>query len=210
MLDMWLGGISRAEFIATYFGRAAFARPSVVADPLALFGWRDLAEVLASGAAECFVVAAGEIVDTAAPTTHQGVIDLLRLGAGLFVRRAEHAHARLAQLAASIPGARVQIFVTPGATHGFRWHYDDEHVFVLQTAGIKDYYLRVNTLAADLPAHPSVFSRIERETSALHVATLAPGDFLYVPARWWHMAESRQTSLSLSIGVSRDLHRLGS
>jgi len=46
-----------------------------------------------------------------------------------------------------------------------------------------------------------VFARFRDETSALQLATLEQGDFLYIPSRWWHMAESRQTALSLSIGL---------
>jgi 50S ribosomal protein L16 3-hydroxylase len=205
VLDAWLGDITRDRFIGTYFGRATLARNRSVESPRALFGWRDLADVLASDAVGSFVVAAGELVAMLAPRTYEALVALLACGAGVFVRDAERAHPRLAELAAAfapeLGHAHIQIFAIPAGTHGFRWHYDDDHVFVAQTAGSKDYYLRENTVARDERARNQVFARFRDETSALQLATLEAGDFLYIPSRWWHMAESRQTALSLSIGL---------
>jgi ribosomal protein L16 Arg81 hydroxylase len=47
-----------------------------------------------------------------------------------------------------------------------------------------------------------MFARFAAETSALCTATLVPGDFLYLPARWWHMAVCRENALSISVGVT--------
>jgi 50S ribosomal protein L16 3-hydroxylase len=99
--------------------------------------------------------------------------------------------------------AHVQLFVTPGRTHGFGWHYDDEDVFILQTVGVKDYYFRANTVAAEVAAHPDAFARFDVETSPLCTARLLAGDFLYLPARWWHMATCERDALSISVGVER-------
>lgn len=68
----------------------------------------------------------------------------------------------------------------------------------------KDYDVRANTVAAGQPAHPDVFARFAAETSALCTATLVPGDFLYLPSRWWHMALCREDALSISVGVALD------
>jgi ribosomal protein L16 Arg81 hydroxylase len=35
----------------------------------------------------------------------------------------------------------------------------------------------------------------------LHTSRLLPGDWLHVPARWWHMAKCLEDSLSISVGV---------
>lgn len=78
--------------------------------------------------------------------------------------------------------------MSPGGTHGFGWHHDDEDVFIAQAAGVKDHYFRASTVAADLPADAAAFERYARETSALCTATLIEGDFLYLPSRGWHMA----------------------
>jgi ribosomal protein L16 Arg81 hydroxylase len=93
------------------------------------------------------------------------------------------------------------VFATPAGTHGFGWHYDLEDVFIAQTAGVKDYYFRPNTVEADTPFPPPDFSGYHKETSPLMTATLVPGDFLYVPSRWWHMALCKEDALSISVGL---------
>ena len=40
------------------------------------------------------------------------------------------------------------------------------------------------------------------ERSQLCAATLIAGDFLYLPARWWHMAVCQEDALSISVGVA--------
>ena len=89
----------------------------------------------------------------------------------------------------------------PLCAPGFGWHYDAEDVFIAQTAGEKDYYFRENTVEADTPFPPKDFQAYHAETSALQTAHLVAGDFLYIPARWWHMALCREDALSISVGV---------
>jgi ribosomal protein L16 Arg81 hydroxylase len=129
-------------------------------------------------------------------------------GIGLVIRRAEQHDAELAALASlitrEIPGqVNVQLFVTPGATHGFTWHYDDEEVLIVQTHGTKDYYLRDNTVERCRPAGaPPDFTRISDESSPLAGVRLIAGDWLYIPSPWWHVAKCLEDSLSISIGIS--------
>ena len=73
-------------------------------------------------------------------------LDLLASGVGLVIRRAEKIDDGIAGLATSvtqhIPGkVHVQLIVTPAGTYRFGWHYDDEHLFIVQTNGSKDYFL---------------------------------------------------------------------
>jgi ribosomal protein L16 Arg81 hydroxylase len=131
-------------------------------------------------------------------------------GIGLVIHRAEEHDAALAELAASltqsIPGeVHVQLFVTPGGTHGFGWHYDDEDVFIVQTDGTKDYFFRDNTVERYRPpgAAPD-FSRFGHEASPIGTARLIAGDWLYIPSRWWHVAKCIDDSLSISLGVLPD------
>jgi len=41
----------------------------------------------------------------------------------------------------------------------------------------------------------------ERESQPVLEARLAPGDWLYLPAGWWHAATAQEASISLSIGL---------
>lgn len=206
MLREWLGTTSLDELRAEHLRRSPLARPSSVVDPVGLLDWERLAAVLAAEPGpDVLVVARGRLLPFPAPRALDELRGYLRLGVGLCVRHAERCHPALRAVAdafdVDLGAAQVQLFVTPGETHGFGWHYDDEDVFIAQTAGVKDYYFRANTVAADRAAHGSVFGCYAEETSPLCTATLCPGDFLYVPARWWHMAMCRETSLSVSVGV---------
>jgi len=126
-------------------------------------------------------------------------------GVGLAMRHTQRCTAQLRSLAdefeREVGEAQVQVFATPSETHGFSWHYDDEDVFIAQIAGKKDYYFRANTVAGHVPASSSAFPSFKQETSQLQAATLIAGDFLYIPARWWHMAICHEDALSISVGV---------
>ena len=98
---------------------------------------------------------------------------------------------------------RVQLFVTPAETHGFGWHSDDEDVFIVQTEGSKNNFFRDNIGRASSTARRrNRFHQFGREASAIRTARLIAGDWLYIPARWWHVAKCVEDSLSISVGIS--------
>lgn len=205
MLQRWLGAMPLDAFRAEHLQQRPLARPSTVVDPHALMDWDLLGEVLAADPApDVLVVAGGKLLPFPRPRSLDELRAYLRIGVGLCMRHTERCHPALRRVAdafeVDLGTAQVQLFVTPGETHGFGWHYDDEDVFIAQTTGVKDYYFRPNTIT-DAPAHASIFGRFSEETSTLRTATLVAGDFLYLPARWWHMAVCRETSLSVSVGV---------
>lgn len=99
----------------------------------------------------------------------------------------------------------VHIYATPPNSFGFSWHYDAEDVFILQTTGAKEYFLRKNTvnpwpLEETLPTD----MRYERELMPLMRVLLRAGDLLYIPCGYWHRAQTgadSEVALSLAIGV---------
>lgn len=205
MLRDWLGPTGVAEFARTHLQRLPFAAPGTARAAVPLLDWQALGRILAAGPEDVLVVARGDHLRAVPPPRdlHQ-LGALMAAGVGLCVRHAERTDPVMAEVAAAfaadLPGeVQVQLFVTPGGTHGFGWHFDGEDVFIAQTTGLKDYYFRPNTVAADGPVDR--FERVRGETSPMGAATLVAGDFLYIPARWWHMAICRQDSLSISLGV---------
>ena len=98
---------------------------------------------------------------------------------------------RLDAFRAALPGeVHVQLYATPAGTHSYSWHYDLEDVFIAQTLGIKDYYLRDNTVARHTrPGEKLDFGCIREERSQMMVAKLIAGDGLYIPRRWWHLVK---------------------
>ncbi|MGE0872029.1 MAG: cupin domain-containing protein [Kofleriaceae bacterium] len=206
VLGAWVGPIGLETFFASHLQRAPFARPGAFGDPEQLLSWDLLDAVLqAPQRPDVLVVAAGGLLPFPAPASATELRAYLRVGVGICARHCERCHPDLESIAnqfeRDLGTAQVQIFATAAATHGFGWHYDDEDVFIVQTAGVKDYYFRENTTATGRAASAQ-FERFCDETSPLHTATLVPGDVLYVPARWWHVARCRETALSISVGVT--------
>lgn len=204
MIADWLGSMSLDEFRAMYLGKLPCAQPATAGAARALLDWDVLDRVLRAGP-DALVVARGALVDLPVPQTATELRGYFRSGIGLCVRHAERHDPGLAGVAAAFGdhgAAHVQLFVTPGRSYGFSWHYDDEDVFIAQTTGRKDYYFRANTVARDQPARSAMFARFGSETSPLCTATLIAGDFLYIPARWWHMAVCHDDALSISVGVA--------
>jgi hypothetical protein len=206
MLQEWLGETHLASFVATQLGRGPTARASTAARAVPLLTWETLDRLLQrEPAPDVLVAARGQLVDAPAPRSLGALSALMERGTGVVIRRAERWDDGLAELADAFAAdfsapSHIQVFATPAGTHGFGWHYDVEHVFIAQTAGIKDYYFRCNTVSP-LGEVPPDFTRFAGERSPLATARLIAGDWLYLPARWWHMAKCVEPSLSLSIGV---------
>jgi len=208
MLSQWLQPHDLAWFFAHHFHRAPLALPGGARETATELPWTRLDPILAAEPVpDVLCVARGELRDEQAPRSLASTQALFARGTGFVLRHAERRDQALARLAASfaadLPGTvNVQLFATAGGTHGFGWHYDFEDVFLVQTEGVKDYYLRANTVDPHCPVgtRPD-FSAIARERSPLATARLLPGDWLYIPARWWHVALPAADSLSISLGV---------
>jgi hypothetical protein len=207
VLTQWLGPERWTTLKHEHLGKQPFALPSVAVDATKDFGWSVLDEALASAEADVIVVQRGQRLQCPSPRSLAEVRSLFGDGAGIALRRADHASGCIKELAAGVsrdmPGEqRVIVFATPGETHGFGWHFDAEEVFILQTEGAKTYYLRANTVLPGT-AEPSdaAFAAYAAETSPLLACELHAGDFLYVPSHWWHAAIAHSASLSVSIGI---------
>lgn len=195
-----------SEAITAAFGLRPHAEPFVAKPVVALLGWDTVARLLCDGA-DLLVADRGAEVDLPPPRSIADARHCLAAGASLVVRRAERHDAALHALAGDFEahfGGRVhvQIFVTPPGGQTFGWHFDDEHVFILQTQGAKHYWFRENTVWAASP--PVDFTAHARETSPPMKATLVAGDLLYLPLRWWHVgraADDCGVSMHLSVGV---------
>ena len=209
MLQQWLSPTPVAEFVRTHLHRQPWAQPSAAISAVPRFGWETLDRVLrVEPEPDLIVIAGGKPVDTASPRSLAEVKVLMEKGIGLVIRRAERLDPGLAELAtafeADLPGeVHLQLFVTPAETHGFSWHYDFEDVFIAQTEGAKEYFFRENTVDLKTPhdAQPD-FARVSSEVTPIATARLEPGDWLYVPRRWWHVAHCVRDSLSISVGVA--------
>ncbi|HEX6961410.1 MAG TPA: cupin domain-containing protein [Lacipirellula sp.] len=202
--------VGLAKFVAEHLHRLPIALAGSVEDFKALGSWQALDEILGSGEPDMLVVRNGERRGDARPVNEAQARTLSDDGYTIVVRHAERNHAGLSELAGWFERTfygpvDVQMFVTPPGQAGFSWHYDAEDVFILQTAGSKEYRLRKNTvnpwpLEETLPED----MRYEREIMPLMTVSLAAGDLLYVPCGYWHKADaskSTEAAISLAVGV---------
>jgi 50S ribosomal protein L16 3-hydroxylase len=206
-LGHWLKPIAVTTFLAEHLGHAPFARAGAACEVASACGWTLLDEVLRAGPSDVLVIGSSRQFDMPAPRSVAELQALFRVGLGIAIRAPERVSQPLETLAREfardLPGEqRLILFATPAETHGFGWHYDAEDVFVIQTAGDKEYYLRRNTVSPPpRRGFQSDFREYQNETSPLMACRLVPGDWLYVPKGYWHMARAFEDSLSLSIGV---------
>ncbi|HEV3339654.1 MAG TPA: cupin domain-containing protein, partial [Pirellulales bacterium] len=207
MIRQLLGDIPVQRFIAESFLRQPFSLPGGAAALAHLGSWEVLETILAQPGADVLVVKEGRRWEGAQSPSPGEARRLFSDGHTVLVRHAERCHAQLAELAAGFArdfraAVDVHLYCTPAGQHGFGWHYDVEDVFIVQTAGSKEYSLRKNTVnpwpvLETLP--PDM--RYEREIMPLSRCLLSAGDWLYVPHGYWHKAEARDESISLAVGL---------
>lgn len=207
MLQRWLGQVHLEEFRSRYLQQQPLATPGGGMDVRHACDWQELGHLLEAASSDVLVVAASQLLAVPAPRTLAELRALFRAGAGVALRNPAPCGPGLLEisraLARDVPGdQRVIVFATPKATHGFGWHYDAEDVFIVQTAGDKEYFFRANTVDPEpVRGGQPDFSLIRRERTPVMSCRLVAGDFLYLPRGFWHVAYAHEDSLSLSIGV---------
>ena len=208
MISDWLPLSERPAFLDKSFGRSPYARAGAAQTAVPLLDWATLDRVLRSPLSpDVLTVAAGQLWEVPAPRCSGEVRALMARGISTVIRKSERHDDELRRLADAfggiLPGqVHVQLYATPGGTHSFGWHYDFEDVFIAQTLGIKDYYLRDNTVACRTHFGEKLdFETIRHEKSQLMVVRLIAADWLYIPRRWWHLVKCVEDSLSISVGV---------
>ncbi|MBI3336115.1 cupin [Candidatus Peregrinibacteria bacterium] len=208
MLEEILGEEPFCRFLEENYLKTPFSIPDRAKSLLSALNWNEFYE-LAPLIPECdvLVVRNGRLFSDLLPRSGEEVKELHQKGFSIVLRNTQKVAPNLRTLAEDAERelhgeAVIQIYSTPKDFHSFGWHYDVEEVFIIQTNGQKEYYLRQNTVNP----HPKLETmpkdmQFERETSPLIASTLIGGDFLYIPGGWWHCAKAIEDSLSISIGV---------
>jgi 50S ribosomal protein L16 3-hydroxylase len=206
-LAQLLGSVSPAAFMQEHFLRLPFALARGCLDFCHYGDWPTVERVLASPAADVIVGSANQRYDGPLPKSLEEARHQLAQGLTVGVRHAEKHDSALGELARDFAAdflapIDIHLYCTPAGQPGFGWHYDAEDVFVLQTLGKKEWWLRKNTvnpwpLVETLPQD----MKYEREIMPAMRCLLAAGDWLYIPAGYWHRTESAEESISLSVGI---------
>jgi ribosomal protein L16 Arg81 hydroxylase len=208
MLDEWLKPDDTRWFMENHFGKAPCARPGAAITAFSLWDWDIVDHLLKQESRlDLLTVTQGRLMDVPRPRSLLDVHCLMEWGVSIVIRSAEQHDRGTAALAERfshiLPGeVHVQLYITPGQTNSYGWHYDFEDVFIAQTAGVKDYYFRPNTVArAAVLGDRLDFSLVSKETSPTYCVRLIPGDWLYIPATWWHIVMCVENALSISVGI---------
>ena len=94
----------------------------------------------------------------------------------------------------------VNLYVTPPSAQGFQPHFDVQNVFVMQLHGSKNWKVFEPHIEKPLPAQ-AVDGAVP-PGKLLHDVTLHPGDFLYVPRGYVHVAHTTdEVSAHLSVSL---------
>jgi ribosomal protein L16 Arg81 hydroxylase len=206
VIEKLLGDMPVAVFIDDYYLRLPLAMPGAAGHLTHLGTWETVEAILARSEPDVLVAREGKLKVGPRPT-YDEVRALHASGYTVLIRHAEREHSGLAELAAGFQQdleapINIHLYCTPANQHGFGWHYDAEDVFIVQTQGNKHYSLRKNTihplpLVETMPRDMA----FERETTPTLECTLLAGDWLYIPAGYWHVARASEDAISLAVGV---------
>ncbi len=210
LLSQMLGNISKKDFVEMHYHSTPFSSPQGARALEGFLSWSLLDEIFRSGHTDCWLVKNGRLLPPT-DSTRAGSLTLEEAQKGflqgqtVLVRHAEKAHPRVRALAAdfaeSFGDPDVQIYATPPNEEGFDWHFDIEDVFVIQCDGVKEFLLRKNTLEP-WPVSTASCAGFHRELSFLQMSCqLKAGDWLYIPAGYWHKARALTESWHLSVGL---------
>ena len=206
-----LGQLEVQHFVKNYLFKHPYAEPSRAKRFENLISWNLLKEIF-SKHQDCWLPCCGRLPTDAG--LNQGTLTAVQAQLGflegrtVLVRHAEKASQKLAEVANEFyqyfnKPIDIQLYATPAGAQGFDWHYDVEDVFVIQSAGEKEFRLLPNTVTPrPLPMMSKDNVRFHQEKKAPEIRCwLKPGDWLYIPAGYWHKAEAITNSFHLSVGV---------
>lgn len=208
MIRLLLTNLSPERFFDEHFHKAPYAEPGSARAAIPLLTWDRFAELIATPARPDMILSKdGKFLQGQEPKSIDAARALFESGCSMVLRNVEDFDETLREIGAAfgelLEGeVSIHTFATPGGSLGFGWHYDCEDVFLLQTAGTKEYLLRANTVNP-FPTRDAMprDMQFEREMSPVIATTLVAGDWLYIPRGWWHSARATDDSLSISVGV---------
>ncbi len=150
-------------------------------------------------------LSSGDFVDDAGYIDRGAVADLYRRGATIILNQAHQFTPSLARLCRGLEHAfsshvQTNTYLTPPNAQGFRTHYDNHDVLVIQVEGEKVWRLYEMPIA--IPFRGEGFQLGQHEPGALRQEfVLKPGDCAYVPRGLMHDAQTSGGKASLHITV---------
>ncbi|UYL07860.1 cupin domain-containing protein [Bdellovibrio sp. SKB1291214] len=211
LLNKMIAPMTLNEFNCDYLLQKPYSAASCAQDIRNVFNWSVAMEIVNSQYDKTFLAKNGKVITEHNPLCADSVCKGLTQGATLIIPHAELAHPTFKKLAGHFlhhypRPYDVELYLTPEGNEGLDWHYDYEDVFVMQSSGVKEFTLRKNSfwpMAADRRISQKevwIKEHFLNETKC----TLHPGDWLYIPAGYWHKAKALTQSYHISVGLSFD------
>lgn len=199
-------GLTPPQFVTDYFQKQPVAS-SGAARFGALGSWDTVERIIGATSCDVALVKGGRAKELGARPTVDEARAAFADGYTIGLRHIELHDPEIGELSRSfafdLHGAlNVHLYCAPPAAQSYGWHCDPEEVFILQTKGAKTYQLRENSVHP-VPLEGAMPRGVKASSEATPVATvpLKEGDWLYVPAGWWHDTRADSESISLSIGL---------
>jgi ribosomal protein L16 Arg81 hydroxylase len=137
----------------------------------------------------------------------EAVLGDMRAGSTLVLDQLHHREPKLGLLCRALAaelGHRFQtnLYLTPSSGKGFKPHWDNHDVFILQTVGSKNW--KIEKQRRVFPGKNDTMSDEDRELRGdLDSFVLEQGDLIYIPRGFVHAAEcGSEPSLHITLGVT--------
>ncbi|MCC2679148.1 MAG: hypothetical protein K0R29_1724 [Pseudobdellovibrio sp.] len=199
-------------FKLQYLQQQPFASAGKAAEFKGFLSWMLLKDIIENSCTNCWLPKNGVLPEE--PELKSGKLSFSQATRGfasgrtVLIRHSERYCAQLASLAKHFNEQLngeidIQLYYTPAGSEGFDWHYDAEDVFVIQSFGAKEFRLLKNTVTEKpYPRNGNQVDDFKKETSRTEIrCLLQAGDWLYIPAGYWHKASAVSDSFHLSVGV---------
>jgi ribosomal protein L16 Arg81 hydroxylase len=207
LLEELLGELPLSTFFNEHYLKLPLARRAVATRLRERATWELIDRLVETPACDLVLVRDGVAWSGPRPSTAAEARALYAQGYSLVLRHPDRYDAGLAELgrtlSAELQGTiNLHVYCTPARHGSFGWHCDPEEVFIFQTAGVKRYQMRQNTLnPAPLLETLATGADASRETTPLLECQLEAGDWLYIPGGFWHEVTAPEDSISISVGV---------
>lgn len=95
---------------------------------------------------------------------------------------------------------QVNAFLTTGEASGFRLHWDDHDVVIVQLAGEKSWEVR--GLSRPVPMYRDGAPNLEPPDEIVWTGTLRAGEVMHIPRGYWHQATRQERGDGYSLHVT--------
>jgi ribosomal protein L16 Arg81 hydroxylase len=204
-------------FLSGYWNRNFLLQKGQANRYSQLLPWVELNRILSMEPASIRIAKDGNMVPEHAYSTvrsktrneyrYAELMGLLRDGATLIVNNIDRMHSPIRTLAADFERVfgeflQINLYAGWGTTQGFDLHWDDHDVFILHLHGRKAWKVYGQSRTWPVTKDRDAGRKFDPPSAPVWEGMLEPGDLLYMPRGWWHVASAlAEPTAHLTFGV---------